>query len=409
MKTYTLSDGQARGKRWLYLVVAAIFLAGYLYLTLGRPLPLLVPSEDNDIQAQAPSGALNWPAAGQSAVGIVGSSTLETHGDQKPTPTASTAKLITALVVLKAKPLHPGQQGPTITLKPRDVTIYNDYISQDGSLVKVQAGEQISEYQMLQTIMLPSANNMADSLAIWAFGSLKAYSAAANQYLASQGLDSTHVGKDASGFSPGTTSTAADLVRIGELTMRDPVLSQIVGQSTASGIPIVNNIKNVNQLLGSDGIVGIKTGNTDQAGGVFVSASHVTVNGKQVTIVTALANSPSLFQAMKDSLPLIRSAQANFKPLSIVTKGLEVGQYKQPWGNSVPAVASQDITLKVWSGGRAIAKVKLHDTPASSRAGQQVGSVVVPNSAVNNQLSVPVQLQAKPSQPGIGWRLTHPF
>ena len=88
-------------------------------------------------------------------------------------------------------------------------------------------------------------------MAIWAFGSLKNYSQAANQYLEDQGLVETHVGSDASGFNPSTTSTARDLVRIGELVMQDPVLKQIVGQSSASDFPVVNNIKNVNSLLGT--------------------------------------------------------------------------------------------------------------------------------------------------------------
>lgn len=410
MKAYTLSGGQTRRKRWSYFFVVLVVLGVYLFWTLGRPLPTLRPTVNGSVlTAQAPTGNLAWPAQGQSAVGIIGSSVLETHGKQQPVPTASTAKMITALVVLQQKPLKAGEQGPTITLTANDVAIYNAYMSRDGSLVKVQAGEQISEYQMLQAILLPSANNIADSLAIWAFGSLKNYSRAANQYLEDQGLVESHVGSDASGFNPSTTSTAEDLARIGELVMRNPVLAQIVAQPTVGNFPVVNNIKNVNFLLGTSHIIGVKTGNTDQAGGVYVSASRINVNNKPVTIVTALAGSPTLFQSLKDSLTLVQSAQANFKSVKAATGNSVVATYQQPWGGAVKAVAVKDLSLGTWAGSTITAKAHLQPVETSSRAGQTVGSLIVPKSAYNNELSAPVKLQAAPTKPSVWWRLTHPL
>jgi serine-type D-Ala-D-Ala carboxypeptidase (penicillin-binding protein 5/6) len=334
---------------------------------------------------------------------------LETHGSQTPTPTASTAKLITALAVLHAKPLMPGRSGPTITISANDVAIYNAYVAQDGSAVRVQAGEQLSEYQMLEGMLLPSADNLADSLAIWAFGSLPAYSNFANIYVRQLGLTATHVGNDASGLNPSTTSTAQDLVRLGELTMRNPALAQIVGQSTANGIPVVGTIKNVNWLLGTNGIIGVKTGNTDQAGGVFVSASRVAVNGKPVTIITALAGMPTLRQAMDSSLPLIQSAQANFRRATVIRTGSVVGHYRLPWGGTVSAKAARQLTVKTWSGGSLTAIVGLNAITANSRAGQTVGSLTIPKSAIVNQRAVPVTLAAAPARPTIWWRLLHPF
>jgi D-alanyl-D-alanine carboxypeptidase (penicillin-binding protein 5/6) len=413
MKTYTLGSGSTeptRRKQGWYVAAVAIVLAGYLYWTLGRPLPALQPAAtDTPLSAQAPAGKLAWPAKGQAAVGVVDSPVLETHGKQTPTPTASTAKVITSLVILEKKPLRLGEPGPVLTLDANDVKLYRDYVAQDGSLVKVEAGERISEYQALQTIMLPSANNMADSLAIWAFGSLKNYSQAANDYLRQRGLQNTKVGSDASGLAPSSTSTAADLVKIGELAMRNPVLAEIAAQPTATGIPVVNNIKNVNQLLGTSNIIGIKTGNTDQAGGVFVSASRTTVNGKPVTIVTAVANAPGLWEAMHYSLPLVQSAQANFQPTTVVQKGTVVGRYEVPWGHDLPIVATDDLALNAWGGGTVTGQTRFKELPATSQAGSTAGSIVVPKSAFNNQLSVAAEIQTTPGQPSILWRLSHPL
>ncbi len=399
------------GKRWLYLLAAIVLIGAYVFWAVGRPLPdlTLIPGESK-LSIQTPSPQLTWPGGGQAAVAVLGSQVLLTHGSQTPVPTASTAKLITALAVLHQKPLAVGQTGPDLTLTAADVALYNSYAARDGSVVPVLAGEQISEYQVLQTMMLPSANNMADSLAIWAFGSLTAYSTFANAYAAQLGLAHTHVGVDASGFSPTTTSTARDLARLGEVVMRNPVLARIVGQSTASGLPVANNIKNVNSLLGTDNIIGIKTGNTDQAGGVFVGAARASANGRPVTVITAVMGQPALRQAMQDSLPLIQSAQANFSTDTVVAAGSIVGRYRQAWGGSLPAVAAGRLSGSAWNGDSLAAAIKLDSSiSAKSPPGQTAGSLTISQSPFTPQRSVAVKLGSAPTKPPLRWRLLHAF
>jgi D-alanyl-D-alanine carboxypeptidase (penicillin-binding protein 5/6) len=402
--------GRSWGRWWLAALLIIIAAGCYTTWALKRSLPALaaLPAAGS-VTVRAPSGTLAWPAAGQAAVAIAGTPILETHGAQTAVPTASTAKLITALSVLKQKPLAPGQQGPTITLTDRDVALFNSYNAQGGSVVPVRAGEQISEYQALQALMLPSANNIADSLAIWAFGSLDNYARFANGYAGSLGLKSTRIGSDASGLAPDTVSSAQDLVKLGETAMADPVLASIVGQQTATGLPVVNTVKNVNFLLGTHDIVGVITGNSDEAGGVFVGAAHVTVNGKQATIVTAVTGSSTLFTAMKDSLNLITSAQANFKPVTIVRQNAVVGSYKVPWGGTIPAVAVDDLSVSGWAGSKVLYETSLGPVAGTAAAGQTAGSVTVPESAVTKQKSVAVKLQKSPGTPSAWWRLTHPF
>lgn len=402
--------GSGNGKWWLWLVTAFALLGGYGYWALHRPLPSLSPVAVQQFELQTPVSKLAWPSNEQAAVGIVGDKILETHGAQKPLPTASTAKLITALAVLRQKPLNLNEQGPVITLGPADVALYNSYKAQSGSVVPVTAGEQISEYQMLEAMLLPSANNMADSLAIWTFGSLPAYADFANSYLRELGLADTHVGTDASGFAPSTTSTAHDLVVLGELAMQDPVLAQIVGLSSVNGFPVANTIKNVNSLLGIENIVGIKTGNTDSAGGVFVGAARITVNNRPVVIVTTVIGAPDLWQSMYESVPLIQSAaQTNFSPVTVASASSVVGHYQQPWGGTLAAVAARDLTTRAWNGSTVTAEVRLKTLTPTARAGQTVGSVVIPQSALGNQQSIAVKLQDSPTKPPVWWRLTHPF
>ncbi len=358
------------------------------------------------------SAVLSWPVAGQSAVSILGTEILDTHGKQTPVPIASTAKVITALVVMDKKPLKLGETGPVVTLTEADVELYKKTMAADGSLIPVAAGESISENQMIQAIMLPSANNIADSMAIWAYGSLPAYALAANAYLKSHGLTNTHVGSDASGLSPTTTSTAADLVKIGKMAMENPVLAEIVGQSSATGIPLTTTVKNVNSLLGTANIIGVKTGNTDEAGGVFISASRITVADRPTIIVTAVAGSPTLFNALKDSLALVRSAQTNFSTVHMVKAGDILGKYQLHQGGSVAAVAGKDLKVTGWKGSQVRAQTNLRtmsSEEASDPSGQIVGSVTTSNSVLSNKQSIPVNLNANPSEPSSLWRLTHPL
>jgi len=393
-----------------WLIIVAVILSGYSYYALERPLPDLQPAVSSlKLQTGTGLSQLTWPTTGQAAVAVDGTPILEVHGTQTPTPTASVAKVVTALTVLRQKPLKPGEQGPTITLTDTDVAIYNTYVAQEGSIVPVSAGEEITERQMLEAIMLPSANNMADSLAIWAYGSLSAYRAAAQSYVGSLGLKQTTVGTDASGFSPTSTSTAHDLVKLGTVVMDNPVLREIVGMSTATDVPGQPSVENVNFLLGQSGIIGIKTGNTDQAGGVFLSASTTTVNGKTVTVVTALAGAPSLFQALQNSLSLIDSAHANFAEAKLLAQGAVVGEYHQPWGGIIPAAVATTLSDQAWRGTTLTAKVTLNPISPNARKGQTVGTAASSRTAFSTNVQTDVILLTSPTEPSKLWRLTHPF
>jgi D-alanyl-D-alanine carboxypeptidase (penicillin-binding protein 5/6) len=319
---------------------------------------------------------------------------------------ASTAKLITALSVLRVRPIDVGQQGPLITLSRVDVGLYKRYAAEDGSVVPVRAGEQISEFQMLEAMLLPSANNLADSLARWAFGSIRAYSAFANAYGARLGLARTHVGRDASGFDPSTTSTASDLVKLGEIVLTSPVLARIVDQRAASGIPIAGTVKNINFLLGRAGIIGIKTGNSNQAGGVFVAAANVNINARSTTIVTAVMGAPTLVAALERSLLLIQSAEANFRPVSVIAAGTVIGRYRPPWAATIEARASENLIADAWHGSIIAVTVTLHSLQANAHAGQAVGTLRVTGPVA--QPAVTVTLRTAPGRPSLWWRLSHP-
>ncbi|MBO0691082.1 MAG: D-alanyl-D-alanine carboxypeptidase, partial [Candidatus Dormibacteraeota bacterium] len=171
-----------------------------------------------------------WPANAQAALGINGSGATISSNGAKPLPIASVTKVMTALVTLDAKPVASGQQGPTLTLTDTDVQDYQNARASSQSFVQVQAGEQITEYQALQGMLIPSGNNLASTLARWAGGSEQAFVQQMNARAKSLNMQQTRF-VDASGYSDQNVSTPTDLLYLGQAAMANPVLAQIVGQA----------------------------------------------------------------------------------------------------------------------------------------------------------------------------------
>jgi D-alanyl-D-alanine carboxypeptidase (penicillin-binding protein 5/6) len=247
--------------------------------------------------------SMQWSPYGQQAMAVVGSDGLVANsGKNDAFPMASIAKVMTALVLLQEKPLQLGEQGPAMTMTQEDVAVYQSQLTQNQSVVPVRAGEKITEYQMLEAMLVPSATNIADRAAVWAFGSIDAYLARANQYAASLGMHGSRFGGDASGFSPKSYSTPQDLIKLGTAAMAHPVIAEIVGKASVD-LPVAGVVRNFNINLGVEGINGIKTGNTDEAGGAFLFSAPF----HDRTIVGAMMGAPDLGTALHDSVEILRA------------------------------------------------------------------------------------------------------
>jgi len=383
-------------------LLAAILLATLAYLYL-RPLPLLQPVLQTPAPPQTATIAMPWPAQGQGAIGASGYGILDSHNISTPVPIGSIAKIITALAVVQQKPLALNSQGPSLILDATDVGYFNYYYANDGSVAPVVSGESLSEYQALQAMLLPSANNIADSLARWAFGSPQAYITYANNMLKTMGLSKTTIG-DTNGFSDTSTSTAVELVKIGLKAMQQPVIAQIVSQTTAQ-IPQAGIVKNVNWLLGTDGVVGIKTGNTDKAGGCYLFAAQHQIHGQNVTLVGAILGAPDLAGAISSARPLLQTVDGGFLLIIPVKKGQQIATVRAPWGSASKIVAAKDIPLLVWSGR----DIKLLSEPSLIKppdaAGTPVGQITVQSGGLSN--SSPLILTNQLPSPAWHWRLLH--
>src|SRR4051812_5821396 len=267
----------------------AVVLAGAVYVPTAATadVPDAVAAVHAPAVAAPAAVVADFPDFGRGAIGAEGfDGVLATGGDQSAVPMASITKVVTALVVLDAKPLAAGEAGPDIPFTQADVDAYHQVIAQNGSVQPVTAGMVLTEREALETMLLPSANNYAISLARWAYGSVDGYLAAARTWLGAHGLTDTSV-VDPNGLSTGDTSTPADLVELGQLAIAQPALAEIVSMRSAT-VPGVGKFGNTNKLLGRDGIDGIKTGTTDAAGACLLFSTDVKVGTSSVTLVGAV-------------------------------------------------------------------------------------------------------------------------
>jgi serine-type D-Ala-D-Ala carboxypeptidase (penicillin-binding protein 5/6) len=231
-----------------------------------------------------------WPAFGQAAFVRTGEAEIHAGPNQHAASIASLAKVMTAYLVLRDHPLGVGQDGPTITLSEADVVDTDRRRAQQESVVSVAAGEQLTERQALQALLLPSANNIAAVLARWDAGSAARFVTRMNA--AARELRMTHTRyTDPSGYDDATVSTAADQVRIVERAMHLPVFARIVATPSVT-LPVAGPLHNTNRLLGHDGFVGVKTGSTAAAGGCFAFRAVRRVDGRRTTITGVVLGQP---------------------------------------------------------------------------------------------------------------------
>ena len=282
------------------LVGGLLTVIAALAAVLGHQLLTSSPSTASSAPADRPTserhGALGkalpsaaWPAYGQAAVQI-GAAQIQAGPNQHAAPIASVAKVMTAYLVLRDHPLQVGAGGPTITLTGGDVADTERRRGQDESVVSIAAGEQLSELQALQALLLPSANNIAAVLARWDAGSTDSFVARMNATARSLGMTHTRY-TDPAGFDDATVSTAADQLRIAVRAMRLPVFASIVATTSAT-LPVAGTVHNTNTLLGRNGFIGVKTGSDKAAGGCLAFRAIRLVHGKRTTITGVVLGQP---------------------------------------------------------------------------------------------------------------------
>lgn len=406
----------------IIIVIAALFIAGLIFQILRAPQPIAFSYSMANQLIPSSGGSINlpWPTEGEVALELSGVGFLGSSGGNTPHPIWSVAKLMTAYVIYQDHPLSSGQQGPTITVTPEDVAIYNQEVSQHDSVVSVSAGESMSELVALEALLIPSGDNIATMLANWDAGSVTNFTQKMNSYALKLGMTNTHY-QDASGLNPSTVSTAEDQLKLLKAVWAIPVLRQIL-QMPQVNLPPPSGLQyNYDYLIGYDGFLGGKTGSATTGAFAFVAKKQISNHNETIYGVVldqhphaqppfslppqcSVPNAPICI-ALGAAYNLVNAVSGINLTTETVKAGTVVGQATSAWGQKSDIVCENSTNFTVFPGINHSVQVnpaKINSTTIAS--GQEFGTVVI---TVGSQTST-IKLIAKNSisGPSLFWKLT---
>ncbi len=390
-------------RRALTAALLIVLLAGITWFQLTRPLPVLgarqVISGTQLVAGAKPN--VPWPADGIGAIGATGIGLIDASPAERQLPMFSVAKVMTALQVLADHPLKSGEQGPQVSIGDSDVQDFQQRKAAEESVVDVQAGEKLTEYQLLQALLIPSGNNIADILANWDAGSVPAFVQKLNARAQTMGLKQTSYA-DPSGVDENTKSTPSDLTRQAAVAIADPVIADIVAQPQVV-LPVAGTRYNVDYSLGVGGVTGIKTGSAT-GNGVFMFASPHRIAGKQLTVVGAVMGLPTLEEAFAASRKLIDFTKQTLVYDQALRAGETVAQYDVPWQQPVRIRSLEGAYLLEWPGMKVQRRLRASAAKVPSRAGSGAGTLDVVLGDQN--VTVALETEGSVARPRTLWRLT---
>jgi len=348
---------------------------------------------------------LAWPRAGEAAVQVEGIGGVASSGARTPVPIASVAKVMTAYLTLREHPLGPGQEGFTMTITAADVAEQEQRAALLESTLPVKAGEQLTERQALQALLLPSANNIAALLAMHDAGTVAAFVSRMNATAHELGMRSTTY-TDPSGFEDTTVSTAVDQLKLARAAMREQAFAAIVAEPAAE-LPLVGTITNYDSLLGSDGYAGIKTGSDRAAGGCFMFVKFISIDARRLTVLGVVLGQREgglIEAALASAQRLGDSVAAALHVRTVLPAGTHVLSVSNADGKQVIATTNGALRVLAWGGLRLPVRVLVRPAGTRLRTGQRIATVAVGGAGVE---FAGVSAAHALGGPSLGWRLKH--
>ncbi len=385
------------------LLLVVVALAAFNYF---RPVPAAVASSalpPTQVIPGAPP-AMPWPARGEAAIGVSGLGLLGSSGSEQAIPAASVTKVMTALVVLEDSKLQLDQTGPVLTMGDADVQSYQNDLRDQQSVVRVELGEQMTLLQVLQGMLIPSANNLAEAAARWDAGSIDAFVTKMNNRTTTLRLARTKFA-DVSGASAASVSTPSDLTSLGMVALQNPVFARIVAMGQVD-LPLVGTRYNVNAALAQNGIIGIKTGSGLNTGANFLFAANASVDGRTIVVYGCVMGQATLAAAFDAARVLIKAMSTALHVRRVMERNQTVGTFTTAWGEQSDIVSLFDVDLVEWPG--MVLRQQMNVGPLSIDkplpSGTRTGSIRLVLGDYDVQVALATGNPLYP--PGRLWRLT---
>lgn len=192
-------------------------------------------------------------------------------------PMASTTKIMTTLLCLESGGLD------------EEFVVDSDAIRVEGSSMGLQEGDIVTKYALCCGMLLPSGNDAANAAAVRIAGSIEAFADMMNERAQELGLTHTYFVTPSGLEGEGHGSSAYDMALLAREALKNETFRSICSCSEKKvcfgNPPYERYLKNTNKLLTMyDGVYGVKTGFTDEAGRCLVSVCER--NGLDLICVT---------------------------------------------------------------------------------------------------------------------------
>lgn len=385
------------------LIFVGLIMLGAFRFT--RPIPAVGTAKASQDIVLPGELSVSFPEQGQAAVGTDTFGVIAASPDQTPLPIASVAKTMTAYMVLKAYPLKPGEEGPSLTMTAEDVAGYEYAVQNKHSYLPVALGTALTERQMLQGLMLPSGNNIADTLGRWVSGTNEAFVEKMNETAKALGMSNTHYA-DASGADEATVSNAVDQIIIAQAAMQDPAFREIVAMPQAV-LPVAGKVYNVNAMLGKHGIVGIKTGSGIIAGGNFVSAAPIENGSEKHYIIAAVLGSRKPNQNLKSAFDanaqILEQVRPQFKTFTLEPPANGFGKIITPWHTESELTVKEPIQVFGYPGMKMDYSIEPLEVKLPVLPGTDVATLTIQTGKTSQTYMMQNKVQI--DKPGFIWRL----
>lgn len=180
-------------------------------------------------------------------------------------PMASTTKIMTVLLCLESGDLY------------EEFVVDSDAIKVEGSSMGLREGDIVTKYALCCGMLLPSGNDAANAAAVRIAGSIDAFADMMNDRAREMGLSRTFFVTPSGLEGEGHGSSAYDMAILAREALKNETFREICSQTSIQlefgNPPYKRWLKNTNKLLTMcDGVYGVKTGFTDEAGRCLVSA-----------------------------------------------------------------------------------------------------------------------------------------
>lgn len=306
-------------------------------------------------------------------------------------PIASITKLMTVIVALQ----H---------LSPDDEVKVSAQAARVGEeRIPLHAGQIVSVHDLLEGALIQSANDAADALAAAAAGGdIARFVGWMNDEAQTLGLHDTHFVRPDGLDAPGHVSSAHDVAVLAETAMESPLVRDTVRKRSDTIENGTVALHTWNDLLGVfPGLIGVKTGHTDDAGWCEVAAA----SRPGYTVYAVILGSPTRAQRNSDLDRLLAWGVSRYKRVMLVGRQ-PVAQVALPYGRlPLALVASRPLVKLVPVGRRIVERVVAPAAVALPvRRGQTIGRIEVWSGA-RLLGSRPLQASRSVARPGMGGRL----